>query len=330
MDLPTFLKQSLPEWRKLEEMLSRVEGSGLRGLSDDEAVEFGRLYRRAASDLNQAQTFVSGDETVGYLNQLVARGYMQVYSGRSRFTPLVWLKAAFLDYPRTVRRNMGYVLFAAALFLLGGVIGSILALRDSHFIEYVFPPNFPHIKPGLENSRMSPEAVTAMTGFYFSNNVRVTLLVYALGLTLGVGTCWMLYAEGLRLGALGVVFYRAEELTSFCAELLPHGVLELPAIILGAASGLLLGRGLIVARPWSRLDELARLGKESIRLVWGIVPLLAAAAVLEAAVARAPSWLLGNWLKLTVAAAIGLLFVAYIAFVGRQRPSATPPKATDD
>ncbi len=330
MDLPTFLQQRRPEWRKLEEMLSRVEGSGLRGLSDDEAVEFGRLYRRAASDLNQAQTFVSGDETVGYLNQLVARGYMQVYSGRSRFTPLVWLKAAFLDYPRTMRRNMGFVLMVAGLFIAGLLLGIVVALNDAHFIEYLFPPGFQYIKPGRERETFDSESVTAMTGFYFANNVRVTLLAYALGFTLGVGTCWLVFVTALQIGALAVVFYRAEQVTSFCAELLPHGVVEIPAIIIGAASGLLLARGLIVARPWSRLDELARLGKESIRLVWGIVPLLAAAAVLEAAVARAPSWLLGNWLKLTVAAAIGLLFVAYIAFVGRHKPSATPIQTTDD
>ena len=48
-------------------------------LSDDEAVTFGQLYRRAASDLNQAQTFVSGEATVRFLNDLVARAYLAIY-----------------------------------------------------------------------------------------------------------------------------------------------------------------------------------------------------------------------------------------------------------
>ncbi len=60
MDLSTFLNQRRPDWRRLEEILGRVEDSGPRSLGDDEAVTFGQLYRRTASDLNQAQTFVSG------------------------------------------------------------------------------------------------------------------------------------------------------------------------------------------------------------------------------------------------------------------------------
>ena len=76
MDLSTFLHERRPAWRRLEELLDRAEGSGLACLNEDEAVEFGNLYRRAASDLNQAQTFVSGDATVRYLNDLVARAYL--------------------------------------------------------------------------------------------------------------------------------------------------------------------------------------------------------------------------------------------------------------
>ena len=76
MDLSTFLHDRRPSWKRLEELLERAEGSGLACLNEDEAVEFGNLYRRAASDLNQAQTFVSGDVTVRYLNDLVARAYL--------------------------------------------------------------------------------------------------------------------------------------------------------------------------------------------------------------------------------------------------------------
>ncbi|HZT79281.1 MAG TPA: hypothetical protein VFA26_03610, partial [Gemmataceae bacterium] len=67
MDLSTFIESRRPDWRRLEEILQRVEGSGMRCLDEEQAREFGRLYRRAASDLNQAQTFVRGDATAHYL-----------------------------------------------------------------------------------------------------------------------------------------------------------------------------------------------------------------------------------------------------------------------
>src|SRR5438874_12297876 len=103
MDLDTFIKARRPEWRQLEEVLERVEGSGLAALDDDQAQEFGKLYRRAASDLNQAQTFVSGDATVRYLNDLVARAYLLIY-GKTRVDPWALLYRLVLGYPAHFRR----------------------------------------------------------------------------------------------------------------------------------------------------------------------------------------------------------------------------------
>src|SRR3982750_4307715 len=116
MDLTTFLRQRRPEWRKLEAILRRVEGSGLRALDDTQAVEFGRLYRRAASDLNQAQTFVSGEATVQYLNELVARCYLVIYT-RSKADPWGLLRHLVWGYPAVFRRYLAHFLLATALFL---------------------------------------------------------------------------------------------------------------------------------------------------------------------------------------------------------------------
>ena len=78
--LATFLNERRPSWQRLAGLVEQVENSGLRSLDEPQAVEFGRLYRRAASDMNQAQTFVTGDATVQYLNDLVARCYLVIYA----------------------------------------------------------------------------------------------------------------------------------------------------------------------------------------------------------------------------------------------------------
>src|SRR5262249_31651539 len=106
MDLTAFIRQRRPEWRRLEDILARVEGSGLRALDEDQAVEFGRLYRRAASDLNQAQTFVSGDATVQYLNELVARCYLVIYAN-TKVDLWGLLRYLFWGYPAVFRRYLG-------------------------------------------------------------------------------------------------------------------------------------------------------------------------------------------------------------------------------
>src|SRR5215471_795934 len=103
MDLSTFINHRRLAWRRLEEILARVEGSGLKTLDDEQAVEFGKLYRGAASDLNQAQTFVSGDATVQYLNDLVARSYMVIY-GHSQPNVGAFARHLLFGFPAVFRR----------------------------------------------------------------------------------------------------------------------------------------------------------------------------------------------------------------------------------
>lgn len=81
---------------------------------------------------------------------------------------------------------------------------------------------------------------------------------------------------------------------------------------MGGAAGLLLAQGMSRARPWPRLEELARTGRAAMWLVWGYVPLLAVAAILEADVARAPDWVLSGGVKRVLAAVFGFLVIAYV------------------
>src|SRR5437773_11733957 len=121
MDLTTFLQQRRPEWRQLELLLDRAEGSGLSSLSDEQAVEFGQLYRRAASDLNQAQTFVSGDATVQYLNDLVARCYLVIYARPTGRSPWAFWGYFVWGFPAVFRRHLRPVLLATAITIAGAL-----------------------------------------------------------------------------------------------------------------------------------------------------------------------------------------------------------------
>src|SRR5437588_9815988 len=120
MSLTAFITKRRPEWRRLEEVLRRVEGSGLGSLDEDQAIEFGRLYRRTASDLNQAQTFVSGDATVQYLNDLVARCYLVIYA-RTRFDIRAFGRHLLLGFPAVFRHYCWRVVLAL-IFVAAGAL----------------------------------------------------------------------------------------------------------------------------------------------------------------------------------------------------------------
>jgi uncharacterized membrane protein SpoIIM required for sporulation len=329
MDLTTFLQQRRADWRRLEEILERVEGSGLPSLDEAQAIEFGRLYRRAASDLNQAQTFVSGEATVGYLNDLVARCYLVIYT-RARVD--VWGVIRYLLWgdPAVFRKHFGHFLLAVSIFTLATVFGFLASYFDPVIARPLLLPNdFPMIQPAEEGEEDTTPAattgeMTGFSGFLFRHNVSVTLVAFALGITWGIGTAWLMWETGVMTGTLMAVFVEAGQFRSFCTGILPHGVLEIPAALIGGAAGFMLAQAMIQARPWPRLQELARAGREAVWMVGGAIPLLAVAAILEAFVARAPDRYLDSGFKLFVAGLFGTLFVAYLVLLGwgrRARPA---------
>jgi uncharacterized membrane protein SpoIIM required for sporulation len=321
MDLATFLERRRPQWRQLEAVLQRVEGSGLGALDEAQAVEFGRLYRSAASDLNQAQTFVSGDATVQYLNDLVARCYVVVYT-KTRLD--LWAVVLYLvqGYPRIFRRYLGHFLLAAAIVAVGAVFGYLVSYFDPQVGRaFLLPRNAGMIQPGQEGPALSVGQLAGFSALLFRHNVSVTLVVFVLGISFGIGTAWLLFENGVLMGVLGAVFVRAGEFTAFCTGILPHGVLEIPAMLIGGAAGFVLAQGLIRARPWPRLEELARTGREAIWLVGGCVPLLIGAAFVEAVIARAPNAYINSGLKLAVACVLGLAFFVYVMLLGWRKPA---------
>lgn len=329
MDLATFLQQRRPEWKRLEEILQHVEGSGLSSLDDEQAIEFGRLYRRAASDLNQAQTFVSGEATERYLNDLVARAYLAIY-GKTRINILGLLGYLVWGYPAVFRRYLPQLLLATLLFASGTLFGYLASWYDKDAERaYLLPPHA--IRPtedGEDAARAyNTDRLTEFSSFLFTHNLSVTLFAFALGITFGLGTAWMMFYNGVITGVLAAVFVEAHQFAAFATGILPHGVLEIPACVIGGASGFVLAQGFLRARPWPRREELARQGKRAVLLLFGCVPLLAVAAGLEAGVARAPDWFLTTGLKLAFAGIFGLLFLAYVLLLGWGRSAAHESEA---
>ncbi len=333
MDLTTFLQQRRPEWRQLEQLLDRVESSGLTSLDDEQAVEFGSLYRRAASDLNQAQTFVSGDTTVRYLNDLVARAYLAIY-GKSKADVKGALVYLLWGWPAVFRRYLRHFLLATFLFGAGFLFGMLACAYDSVAAQaFLLPSDMPTIQPPKEGEPDVPAShqqtsgqTVGFAGFLMTHNIGATLMAFALGITLGIGTAWLIFYQGVGTGALAYAFYHAHATRAFATGILPHGVLEIPAMLIGGAAGFGLAQAIWQARPWPRTEELARKGLEMLLLVSGTVPLLVLAGMLEAGVARSADDLISPWAKLGVGGVFGLLFLMYTLLFGWKwrLPETTP------
>ena len=61
----------------------------------------------------------------------------------------------------------------------------------------------------------------------------------------------------------------------------PHGSLELPAIFIAGGAGLRLASGMLFPGLYSRRDSIALAGREAVRLLAGIIPMLVIAGIVE-------------------------------------------------
>ena len=304
-----------------------METSGPTALTDDEAVAFGRLYRRAASDLNQAQTFVSGESTIRYLNDLVARAYLAIY-GKDRLrllTALVWLVRS---YPAIFRRHLPQLGLATAVCFVGVVLGYLASRYDSAVGRvHLLPADFPMIQPregGEEGltERQTRGQLAAFSSFLFTNNLQVTLIAFGFGMLLGIPTLWFMFHNGVMLGALAAVFEEANQWRAFATGVLPHGVIELPAMLIGGGAGLVLAQAMLRARPWPRREELALRGERGTVVVIGQRAALDRRGHHRSGSGCAPDWYISSGVKLAVASIVGLAFAAYLCLGGWSRRAA--------
>ena len=325
MDLAQFVDTHRPKWEKLSQLLDRIEHGGLKGLNLDEAQEFGRLYRQASSDLLTARGRAASAELVEYLNELVARGYAQTYPGQT-FRARDVVEFVARGWPRLVRAEWKVVLIAYLLFAFGGVFGYVAMARDPAAAVILLPADHLHLDP---DQRVKDEAEHSMSGgeqatfasFLFTHNIEVAFLCFALGISLGVGTVVLLWFNGVPLGALAYAYQVKGHATWFWAWILPHGVVEISAICLAGAGGMIIARAMLAPGERTPAEALREESRTAVRMVLGTIPLFIVAGLTEGSISQIHEPTLPSWVKLVYAGVMACLLTTYLVFAGRE-PSA--------
>jgi len=157
-----------------------------------------------------------------------------------------------------------------------------------------------------------------MFGFYIQNNVSVAIRCMVLGMTLGLGTIYVLFVNGALLGAVFYKFIAAGHSDFVFGWLLPHGVPELSAIILSGQAGLVLARALIGWGDRASLSQRMRaVAGPLTTLIVGVALLLVWAAALEAWVSQNHQPVLPYWAKIAFGVGELVLLYAFLMFAGR-------------
>jgi uncharacterized membrane protein SpoIIM required for sporulation len=118
------------------------------------------------------------------------------------------------------------------------------------------------------------------------NNISVAFIAYVLGAAFSVGTLWLLLSNGLMLGSFEYSFFSKGLGLKSLAVVFIHGTLEIWAIVIAGAAGLMLGNSILFPGTYSRSVSFLRGGKDGLKVVLGLVPVFITAAFLESFVTR--------------------------------------------
>lgn len=324
MSVDDFVGAHRPEWQRLEDLLQRMGGGSLSGLSDDDVLAFGHLYRQATSDLAVARRDFPYDQATTYLNGLVARTHPFVYRGEA--VDRRRLSAFYAEtFPHTFRRTLPFTLIALLLSLLPGLLcyGITVFRPDAAYI--LLPGTAEQLLPIVQQHHLwfnSPGGSQSyVASFIMTNNIKVALFAFAGGALLGLFTIYILIYNGIMIGTLaGVVQHYGLSLGlwSFIAA---HGVIELSVIFIAGGCGLQLGWAILHPGLRTRGEALVVAARVAMVLILGAVPLLMIAGTLEGFLSpsHAPALL-----KLGVGLLSGVLLYGYLFTAGRSRPVRRP------
>ena len=125
------------------------------------------------------------------------------------------------------KNNKKFLLLSTLLFMIPALIG------------YFYPEWIAEIVQPIVDSfqkQVTEGTITLSTSSLFTNNVTVAIMIYALTALGGILGAFILVNNGMFVGYFGTKV----NIWAYLALTLPHGIFEIPAIIISATGGFVL------------------------------------------------------------------------------------------
>ena len=320
MNQAIFVERRSRTWEELDALLRRVERGGIRRLAPSEIDELGRLYRATTSDLAYAQGRGYDRALLEYLNRSVARAHGHVYS-RAPESGLARIYDFYARvFPCEFRRSLPFVALCTAITVACAVVSYVLVRNHPADVYAMLPKMLvpAAIKRSLHDSNfaVSADFAPAMSAAIITNNVKVAIIAFAGSITLGALTLYIIAFNGLMLGGLGALFTNAGFGYDFWATVAPHGIIELTAIQIAGASGLLIGAAIVYPGRLRRRDAIVANARRAGTLILGVASMLIVAGTIEAFVS--PRRLPAND-RIAIGAITAIALAMYFAGAGQPK-----------
>ncbi|MDH3681260.1 MAG: stage II sporulation protein M [Acidimicrobiia bacterium] len=318
MDLDRFLASNRPRWDRLAQLSKRAR-SRPASLTPGEVDELIGLYEEVSTQLSFARNHYADPSLTNELNMLVANANATIY--RRTASPAAGLRRFFtVSFPAAVWHIRRFVAVATLATLLPVAIVGIWLANTEEALAYAAPEaeRAAYVEEDFE-AYYSSEPAGQFATEVLINNIQVSFLAFAAGVLLGIGSVFILVYNGANLGVALALFIVAGEQPKFWGLILPHGLLEISAVIIAGAAGMTLGWALVAPGERSRSGAFTDAARRSVVVILGLMVAFVTAGIIEGFVT--PSGL-PTVARVGVGAAVEAAFVAYVVSFGRRAAEA--------
>ncbi|MEL7155630.1 MAG: stage II sporulation protein M [Actinomycetota bacterium] len=314
MDLDRYLTVNRPDWDRLRHLATRARRQPHR-LQPREVDELIRLYQRASTQLSFARNHYQDPSLTAELTAVVADANATIY--RRTGSPLAGLRRFFtISFPATVWHLRRFVLASAAALVIPWLVVGLWMASTEEALAYAGTEaeRAAYVDEDFEAYYSSAPASEFATQVLI-NNIQVSFLAYAAGVLFGAGAVFILAFNGANVGVAWALFIVAGQQGRFWGLILPHGLLELSAVVLAGAAGMALGWSLVAPGDRRRGQAFTEEARRSVLVILGLVLVFIAAGIIEAFITPSP---LPTAARVAFGIAVEFAFVAYIVSFGRR------------
>ena len=273
-----FIKKNKKRWLKNQEQPS------------DDPDEMAADFTQLVDDLAYAKTFYPSGKVTGFINAQASKIYLDIYKNRKEESNRLITFWKY-DLPLTIRKHHRVVLFAFIFFLVFFIIGYFTSAKDEGVARGIFGDNY--VDQTQENiANGNPFGIYEHGNAFLSwislmiHNIRVSLLMFVSGIFCGIPSLYLSIQNAVMLGTFDQFFAARGFGLDFWLVVFVHGTLEITAIILASAAGLVLGKSFLFPGTIRRMAAFKQGAKDGVKIMIGLMPVFALAAFFEGFITR--------------------------------------------
>lgn len=268
-----FIKKNKDRWLKSQQSPS------------EDADEMARDFIQLVDDLAYAKTFYPSSKATEYINKRASAIYLDIYKNRKEESNRL-IRFWKYDLPLTIWKHRKAIIFSFFVFVIFFVIGLFVSQKDESVMREILGDGYvdlthENIDKGNPFGIYEHGNPALMWLGIMVNNTIVAFRTFLLGIFAGIPSLLDLARFGVMVGAFDQLFAAKGMEVQFFLVVFIHGTLEITAFIIAASAGLVMGKSFLFPGTIKRLSAFKQGAKDGVKLMTGIVPVLALAAVFE-------------------------------------------------